>query len=175
MFTIEKANKLLDICYKEYPSLMDQTIFINKDTEFFVQHGFIGDTLETCSIINITDKLERNNFQNWMNNYLRKEFDIDSNIYMFYEFNEVFAFLHEVGHVYYSDIQEESKSYYESYKENKYISYNDMYLTYRTIPAENLADIFASIIMKNQLISIWSLMNDITTEKATEEYNFWRD
>lgn len=173
MLNIKKANKLLKIAYNEFSSLQDETIFINEDTEFYVQHGFVGDTLERCSIINIVSELERNKFQSWMSRYIKKEFNIDDNVYMFYNFNEVFAFLHEVGHVYYKDMQEESLAFYESYKDNEYKSYNEMYLTYRNIPAEKLADQFASIIIKNQYLKIWSLMNEISEDQAQEEYEFW--
>lgn len=173
MFTVEKAKQLLNICYKEFPSLQDENITIKMDKEFFMQKDFLGYTLERCYIIGIKEKMEKNNWLSWMNKYLLKEFNIDSNIYMFYEFDEVFAFLHEVGHIYYSDMLSESDSHYKQYKEKQYNSYSQAYLTYRQIPSENQADTFASIVMKNQLIEIWSLMNDTTEEQAKEEYNFW--
>ena len=41
--------------------------------------------------------------------------------------------------------------------------------------AERLADEFAAIIIKNQTIKIWSVMNEISEEEAQEEFNFWSE
>ena len=43
------------------------------------------------------------------------------------------------------------------------------------IKSERLADEFAAIVIKNQTIKIWSLMNEISEEEAQEEFKFWSE
>lgn len=166
MFTVEKATKLLDICYKEYPSLRDEFIEIKEGKEF----SCINDTLG--SIITIINKVKSDYFKKYIGRYLLKEFDIDENNYMFYNFLECFSFLHEIGHIYYKDMNLDNEIY-KAYKEKVYKSYYEAFLEYRHIEYENLADSFAVTMLKNQTVNIWAIMNEITTDQANEEYNFW--
>ena len=64
---------------------------------------------------------------------------------------------------------------YETYKSKTYNSYSQAWREYRNMKAERLADEFAAIIMKNQTIKIWSLMNKISEEEAEEEFKFWSE
>ena len=165
MLTIEKASKLLNIAFSEYPSLKDEEINIKYGEKFQVEIALFD------NVISIVKELPRDNFESWMSRYIEKEFNLDSNVYMFYDFKEVFAFLHEVGHIYHRDID----SNYESYKNKTYNSYTQAWREYRNIKSERLADEFAAIVIKNQTIKIWSLMNEISEEEAEEEFEFWSE
>ena len=165
MLTIEKASKLLNIAFSEYPSLKDEEINIKYGKEFEVE------TTSFDNMISIVKKLPRDDFESWMSRYLEKEFNLDPNVYMFYNFTEVHAFLHEIGHIYYKDITWD----YETYKSKTYNSYTQAWREYRNMRAERLADEFAAIVIKKQTIKIWSLMNEIPEEKAKEEYEFWSE
>ena len=165
MLTIEKAIQLLNIAFNEYPSLKDEEINIKYGEQFEVESTAFD------NMISIVKELPRDNFKSWMDRYLESEFDLDPNVYMFYNFTEVHAFLHEIGHIYYKDI----KSDYETYKSKTYNSYSQAWREYRNIESERLADEFAATIIKNQTIKIWALMNEISEEEAQEEFNFWSE
>lgn len=166
MFTVEKATKLLNICYKEYPSLQDYLIEIKEGKEFSCMNDFLG------SVITIINKSKEDYFSKYIRRYLIKEFDLDSNNYVFDDFLECFSFLHEVGHIYYNDMNSSSEVY-NAYKEKVYNSHYQAFIEYRHIEGENLADSFAVTMLKNQTVNIWSIMNEISTDRANEEYNFW--
>lgn len=166
MFTIEKATKLLNICYKEYPILQDLYIEIKEGKEFSCLNGIFE------NIVTIINKSKEDYFSKYIRNYLIKEFDLDSNNYVFNDFLECFSFLHEIGHIYYSDMNS-SNGVYKAYKEKVYNSHYQAFNEYRHIEGENLADSFAVTMLKNQPINIYSIMNEISIDRATEEYNFW--
>ena len=166
MFTVEKATKLLNICYKEYPSLQDEFIEIKIGKEFLCMNDTLG------NIVTIINKSKEDYFSKYIRNYLIKEFDLDSNSYVFNDFLECFSFLHEIGHIYYSDMNS-SNEVYNAYKEKVYDSYYQAFNEYRHIEGEHLADEFAVTMLKNQAINIYSIMNEISIDQATEEYNFW--
>lgn len=165
MLTIEKATQLLNIAFSEYPSLKDEEINIKYGEKFQVEIAIFD------NVISIVKELPRDNFESWMSRYIEKEFDLDPNIYMFYDFQEVFAFLHEIGHIYYKDVD----SNYEAYKSKTYNSYTQAWREYRNIKSERLADEFAAIVIKKQVIKIWSIMNEIPEEEAEEEFEFWSE
>ena len=165
MFTIEIATQLLNIAFNEYPSLKDEEINIKYGKEFEVELTAFD------NIISIVKELPRDDFKSWMDRYLESEFDLDPNVYMFYNFTEVYSFLHEVGHIYYKDVTSD----YNLYLAKTYNSYSQAWREYRNMKAERLADEFAAIIIKNQTIKIWALMNEISEEEAQEEFNFWSE
>ena len=165
MLTIEKATQLLNIAFNEYPSLKDEEINIKYGEQFEVESTAFD------NMISIVKELPRDNFKSWMDRYLESEFDLVPNVYMFYSFTEVHAFLHEVGHIYYK----ETTSDYKSFLAKTYNSYSQAWKEYRNMKAEKLADEFTAIIIKNQTIKIWSVMNEISEEEALEEFNFWSE
>ena len=165
MLTIEKATQLLNIAFNEYPSLKDEEINIKYGKEFEVE------ATNFDNMISIVKELPRDEFKSWMGRYLETEFNLDPNVYMFYNFTEVHAFLHEIGHIYYKDITSD----YKTYKSKTYNSYTQAWREYRNIKSERLADEFAAIVIKNQTIKIWSLMNEISEEEAEEEFKFWSE
>ena len=171
MFTTNKAKKLLNLVREEYPSLYNELIFIEEHGEF---HMFSMFDMCTISIVN---KIEQDDHTKWMYKYLKDQYNLDSNVYMFYDFIETFAFLHEVGHLYYKDLTttEEVELGYKEYKEKTYNSYIEAWKTYRSIPNEKIADEFAVNFIKNNTIKIWAIMNECTEEKAKEEFEFWSE
>ena len=169
MFTIKKANKLLNIIYKEYPSVQDEFIHIKMGKEFSASIDTLGSVITIEKEIN-----KKDSFYKYIYDYLKKEFDLDANILMFYDFLECFSFLHEVGHIYYKDMQSDSVVY-KNFKNKVHSSYKSAFLEYRQIPGEKLADEFAATMMHNRTLDIWAIMQDITTEQAKEEYLFWSE
>lgn len=166
---LNKYNELLKITQYEYPSLYNESILIEKDNKFYVE----SDILLDAHIIHIGNLEITDKHTNWINNYLKEEYDLDANKHMYYNFNDVFAFLHEVGHIYYGHKNYNSKELYQNYKQKEYSSHKEAWKEYRQIPDEKEADEFAVNIMKNNIYKIWSIMNDITEEQAKEECEFW--
>ena len=171
MFTTKKAEKILNLVRREYSTLYNELIFIEEGEEFSMFEMF------DMATITIQGEMTDRKWVKWMYKYLNKNYNLDSNVYMFNNFIEVFAFIHEIGHLYYKDLTtpEEIKFDYKEYKERVYNSYEEAWKTYREIPNEKLADEFAVNFIKNNTIKIWSIMNEITEEKAKEEFEFWSD
>jgi hypothetical protein len=169
MFTINKAEKILNIILESYPSLKDEEIIIKYDKEFSVNIGLLNN-----NIVTISNKMNDDIFNKNIRSYLLTK-DFDTNNYMFDDLYEVFGFIHEIGHIYYKDIysNEDIQTYYVNYKNKTYTSIKQAFKEYRSIPSEKVADEFAINIIKNNVIKIWSIMNDINEKQAEEEYNFW--
>ena len=163
---LNKYNELLKIAQEEYPSLYNELIFIEEDGEFSVT------TAMGMHCIYVTT-LKRDNHQLWLEDYLNTEYSLNSSEHMYYNFHEVFAFLHELGHIYYNDMNYDVETIYKNYKGKTYKNYEEAWRTYRQLENEKIADEFAVIIMKKHMYKIWSIMNNITEEQAVEEYNFW--
>lgn len=167
MFTVEKANKLLDLCKIEYSSLHDEEIVIKEGAEFSAEIHLFD------NIVTIVNKLDtENKFIRFMQKYLLQN-DIDDNKYMFYNFYEAFSFLHEIGHIYYKDIAHNSNLQYVNFKSKEYTSYKDAFDSYRNIELEKYCDQFAITMLKNQKINIWAIMNNVNIDRAKEESDFW--
>ena len=169
MLTMKKFESILNLVKEEYPSLYSELIFIEESDEFKMN--------SVCGthMIYVQNKLEDCPHTKWMYEYLRNEYQLDSNKFMYYNFIEIFAFIHEIGHLYYIEAQEtkDAAEYYREYKEKAYNTYAEAWEAYRQLPNEKLADEFAVNIIKRNFLDIWAISNEITKEKAQEEYNFW--
>ena len=163
---LNKYNELLKIAQEEYPSLYNELIFIEEDQEFSVT------TAMEMHCIYVTT-LKRDNYQLWLENYLNTEYGLNASEHMYFNFYEAFAFLHEVGHIYYNDMNYDVETIYKNYKGKTYKNYNEAWKAYRQLENEKIADQFAVTIMEKHIYKIWSIMNDITEEQAKKEYEVW--
>ena len=167
MLTLTKACKILELVKSEGIKL--NNIKLIKDDEFsYSTDGII--TIQNCNF-NINSK-----WYKFMIKYLKKEYNLDANVYMFYDFLEVFSFLHEIGHAR-QELENNSKydNEYFLYKNTIYESYEDAFKTYRALTLEKDADQFAVSFIKNNKFEIWSIMNDISISEVMEEYSFWNE
>lgn len=165
MLDINKANKLLDLVKKEGINVDD--IRIEESDKFSYSTNDII-TIQNCNF-NINSK-----WYKFMIEYLKKEYNLDSNVYMFYDFLETFSFLHEVGHSKQGlEINSKYDNEYFLYENTIYKSYEDAFKTYRELTLEKDADKFAVSFIKRHKFEIWSIMNDITLKEAEEESQFW--
>ena len=167
MLTLTKAYKLLELVKSEGMKL-DNIKLIKDDKFSYSTDGII--TIQNCNF-NINSK-----WYKFMIEYLKKEYNLDSNVYMFYDFLEVFSFLHEIGHAR-QELENNSKydNEYFLYKNTIYESYEDAFKTYRELTLEKDADNFAVSFIKRHKFEIWAIMNDISIAEAIEEYSFWND
>lgn len=165
MLTLTKAYKILELVKSEGIKL-DNIKLIKDDKFSYSTNGII--TIQDCNF-NINSK-----WYKFMIEYLKKEYNLDSNVYMFYDFLETFSFLHEIGH-YRQGLETNSKydNEYFLYKNTIYKSYEDAFKTYRELTLEKDADKFAVSFIKRHKFEIWSIMNDISVKDAEEESQFW--
>ena len=170
MLTLEKANKLLGISSN---NLKIEDLFLKTGNEFSCQI----DTLGKVITITETSFYDTNNeWYNFMIKYLKDQFDLDTNIYMFSDFLEVFAFLHEVGHATQKQELINNKKYnteYYHFKRRVYNTRAEAFLSYRNLTLEKQADEFAVSFIKNHKLEIWAIMNNISVKEAEEESQFW--
>lgn len=174
MLTISKAKSILNIVYESYSSLQDEEINFKYGSEF----GVILHTLGNNTVILKESKFDYNSdFKTRMYNYLRLEFNLLDSESMFYDFLEVHALLHELGHVYYRYLEQTTSldKEYASYKSKEYNSRKEAFLTYRNIEGERIADEFAMTCIRSKLNKIWAVMNEVTEEEAQNEIEFWRE
>lgn len=165
MLTLTKAYKILELVKSEGIKL-DNIKLIKDDKFSYNTNGIIA--IQNCNF-NINSK-----WYEFMIEYLKKEYNLDSNVYMFYDFLETFSFLHEVGHSKQGlEINSKYDDEYFLYENTIYKSYEDAFKTYRELTLEKDADKFAVSFIKRHKFEIWSIMNDITLKEAEEESQFW--
>ena len=165
MLTLTKAYKILELVKSEGINL-DNIKLIKDDKFSYSTNGMI--TIQNCNF-NINSK-----WYQFMIKYLKKEYNLDSDVYMFYDFLETFSFLHEVGHSKQGlEINPKYDDEYFLYKNTIYKSYKDAFKTYRELTLEKDADKFAVSFIKRHKFEIWAIMNDITLKEAEEESQFW--
>ena len=165
MLTLTKAYKILKLVKSE--GIKVDNIKLIKDDKFSYSTNDII-TIQNCNF-NINSK-----WYKFMIEYLKKEYNLDSNVYMFYDFLETFSFLHEVGHSKQGlEINSKYDNEYFLYENTIYKSYEDAFKTYRELTLEKDADKFAVSFIKRHKFEIWAIMNDITLKEAEEESKFW--
>lgn len=171
MFTVEKAKKILNLIEGVKPELKFACIDIELGNIFAVKSELLNDTIV------IVDKIKDNSFNELMKEYIKEELKFDNSNFMFQNQNEVFAFLHEVGHIVdflnNDNSLENREIQFKNYKETKYTTRREEFESYRKIDAEKYADLFAVEMLKKFKHEIWAIMENITIEKAKEQEEFW--
>lgn len=160
-------KKLLNLAIKSFPVLKGKTIILKEDENF------------SCEVINnnyfiITySKLKEDYFKKNICSYIKNKFNLKDSLIMFNQWEEIFSFFHEVGHIInYGKIENET-IYYSNYKNTTYRSYREAFTKYRSIPTEELSDKISLEIIKNNLVYLYIMFNNQTLEGAREEINFW--
>lgn len=168
MLTLEKANKLLGIASND---LKIDNLFLKIDDKFSYQVDSLGE------VITISEKSfydENKEWYEFMIKYLKDQFDLDVNIYMFSDFLEVFAFLHEIGHATQGlTFNQKYDAEYYYFKRRVYNTHAEAFLSYRNLTLEKKADEFAVLFIKSHKFEIWAIMNNISIKEAKEESQFW--
>ncbi|HFD2033481.1 TPA: hypothetical protein ACF2DD_002058 [Clostridium perfringens] len=171
MFTIEKAKQILNLIEGVKPELKFACIDIELGNKFAVRSELLNDTIV------IVDKIKDNSFNELMKEYIKEELKFDNSNFMFQNQNEVFAFLHEIGHIidYLNNDNslDDREVQFTNYKDTKYTTIREQFNAYRSISAEKFADLFAVEMLEKFKLNIWAIMENITIEKAKEQEEFW--
>ena len=166
MITLNQAYKLLSLAEEVESSLKGLCITITKGDTFSVEEGF----LEYHITIGSQDKTFKHDMVSWLRNHN----DLKDHEVMFYEFEDVFSFFHEIGHILTSWTIENDQEYYNQFKNKVYISKYHAFKEYRNIPTERLADCKAMELIRNLLPELYMMFNGCSSkEKALEEISFW--
>ena len=163
MLTIEKVNKVFNVLEKEYPALWKDissisTITVgnkfcakNFDTEYSFDYEIMIEE-------ELTDKL----FLKYIKEYLlNKGLEVNKYKYKIKNLYELFALLHEIGHIVYREYLHDSDKEYIEYHNINAESYEekDLFYKYRNIPFEKMADDFAIDIIKKHSLKFKRILN----------------
>ena len=160
---------LLDFAKKPFPQLKDMIIIL-KDGERFASIP-INDNY---FIITYTT-LKEDYFKKNICSYLQDKFDFKDSLKMLDNWEEIFSFFHEIGHIVnYNKIYNEDR-YYNNYKNKTYTGCQQAFSGYRSIPTEELSDMTALEIIESNLVSLYMLYNNQTKEEAIYEISFWNE
>ena len=103
------------------------------------------------------------------------KFKFNDSVKMVREFELIFSFLHEIGHIVNINKINNESVYYSDFKNAVYNSHQQAFKAYREIPTESLADASAIEIMIKYNTEIYSMFNNMSIEEAKTEINFWNE
>ena len=115
-------------------------------------------------------------FIEYIDDYLEEKFNLPSYKTMYNYGIEIFALLHEIGHIIYANNPHTRMLpyVYEKAREDGFIGNDDNtpyeeFINYRNIPGEQLADKFASDFINEHYIDLCKIACDIDTDEEAEE------
>lgn len=167
-----QATELLQLAKKVYPMLDNCNITIKETNEF----SCIVEDNNTYIVTYTNDPSFKHDyyFKN-ICSYLQDKFKFKDGVKMVKEFEVIFSFLHELGHIVNMNKVVNESVYYSDFKNAVYHSQKQAFKTYREIPTESLADASAIEIMSKCNAEIYSMFNNMSIEEAKEEIDFWNE
>lgn len=167
-----QVTELFQLATKVYPMLNNCNITIKETNEFscIVE----GNNKYTVTYTNDLSFTKDYYFKN-ICSYLQDKFKFKDSVKMVKEFELIFSFLHEIGHIVNMNKIVNESVYYSNFKNTVYTSQKQAFKSYREIPTENLADTSAIEIMTKCNVEIYSMFNNISIEEARSEIDFWNE
>lgn len=171
MLSVIKAKQILTLIKESNPELHFANINITKGNKFAANINLLDEN------ITIVENIKDNSFKNLMKEYIKENLKFDFSSHLYNNFIEVFAFLHEIGHIidYLNNDNslDDREVQFTNYKEVEYTTERERFEAYRSISAEKFADLFAVEMLEKFKLNIWAIMENITIEKAKEQEEFW--
>lgn len=167
-----QVTELLQLAKKVYPMLNNCNITIKETNEF----SCIVKENDTY-IVTYTNAPSFKHDYYFKNicSYLQDKFKFKDGVKMVKEFEMIFSFLHELGHIVNMNKVVDESVYYSNFKTAVYTSQRQAFNTYREIPTESLADASAIEIMSKCNVEIYSMFNNMSIAEAKEEIKFWNE
>ncbi|WP_297994185.1 hypothetical protein [uncultured Clostridium sp.] len=167
-----QVTELLQLAVKVFPLLNNCNITIKETNEFSC---IVKDN--NTYIITYTNDISFKHDYYFKNicNYLQDKFKFNDSVKMVREFELIFSFLHEIGHIVNINKINNESVYYSDFKNAVYNSHQQAFKAYREIPTESLADASAIEIMIKYNTEIYSMFNNMSIEEAKTEINFWNE
>ena len=167
-----QVAELFQLAKKVYPILNNCDITIKETNEF----SCIVEGNNTYTVTYTNNFAPKHDYYfNNICNYLQDKFKFKDSVKMVREFELIFSFLHEMGHIVNMNKIDNESIYYSNFKNAVYTSQRQAFKTYREIPTENLADASAIEIMTKCNIEIYSMFNNMSIEETREEIDFWNE
>lgn len=164
--------ELFQLAKKTYPMLNNCNITIKETNEFScIVEG------KNKYIVTYTNDLSftKDYYFNNICSYLQDKFKFKDSVKMVREFELIFSFLHELGHIVNMNKVANESVYYSNFKNAVYTSQRQAFKTYREIPTESLADASAVEIMTKCNVEIYSMFNNMSIDEAGTEIDFWNE
>lgn len=165
MFTTNKALEILNMVHDKYPSINCE------DYEIVMDESFSYEISEFGNIVTVTGTIEDENFLKFIDEYLLSK-ELNVNDYTMRNLYEVFGFLHEIGHIYNNNVNEESQPQYDEFYSKDNQTEEEKFFDYRNIKAETVADEFAINMIKTYTNEICKIVNSIDIEEAYEMLDY---
>ena len=167
MITMKQAHKLLSLAEEVEADLKGLYITIKEGSSFNVHEGLLEYNITVCE----QGQEFRHNIIEWLRNSNGlKDYEV-----MFNEFENVFSFFHELGHILTSWTIDNDQKDYDDFRNKKYVNKEEAFKEYRNIPAEKLADCKALELIRKLLPDLYMIFNGSTSrENAINEINFWK-
>lgn len=167
-----QVTELLQLAKKVYPMLNNCNITIKESNEF----SCIVEGNNTYTVTYTNDLIfTKDYYFNNICSYLQEKFKFKDSVKMVKEFELIFSFLHELGHIVNMNKIDNESVYYSNFKNTVYTSERQAFKTYREIPTENLADASAVEIMTKCNVEIYSMFNNMSIDEARTEIDFWNE
>lgn len=175
MLDFIKCNQLLELAKEYNPMLKNKCIRIIKGNENHCE--IIKRPLQDDKFkVMFAEIHEKDYFYNNIGSFLKEKYSLSEASYMLRELQEVFSFLHELGHIIGEYEIGYDKEPYNEFKNAVYYSHKEVFKQYRNIPSEMFADKFAVEVMNKYTAEIYVIMEEKKTiEEAIEEVNFWNE
>ena len=173
MLTIKMCEKLLEVAKYYNEDLKNEIIRIRKGDEF---HCKIIPTYNDQKRFELmfTEEHKKDYFYDNIAKYLKNNLGLSEAAYMLSSFEEIFSFLHEIGHIIGEYKIGYNKKYYNIYKSTVYNSCKDAFYEYRNISSEKFADKFAVDVLNKYTAEIGVIIGEYNNiEEARKEVNFW--
>lgn len=167
-----QVAELFQLAKKVYPMLTNCNITIKETNEFScIVEG------NNKYIVTYTNDLSftKDYYFNNICSYLQDKFKFKDSVKMVKEFELIFSFLHELGHIVNMNKIDNESVYYSNFKNTVYNSQRQAFKTYREIPTESLADASAVEIMTKCNVEIYSIFNNMSIDEARTEVEFWNE
>ena len=168
-----KNYKLGKILYKVL-KYVEKNSNVNLSDMFLTENKYFSCNIKFKQITfsEITDVY----FIEYIDDYLEEKFNLPSYKTMYNYGIEIFALLHEIGHIIYANNPHTRMLpyVYEKAREDGFIGNDDNtpyeeFINYRNIPGEQLADKFASDFINEHYIDLCKIACDIDTDEEAEE------
>ena len=160
-------NKLLSFAKEVFPQLNDMIIILKHDECFSCLP--VNDNHFIITYATLKEDYYKKNICS----YLQDKFGFKDSLKMLSNWEEIFSFFHEIGHIInYNKVYDEDR-YYNDYKNNTYTGYQQAFREYRNIPTEELSDMTALEIIESNLVKLYMMFNNQTKEEAKYEISFW--
>lgn len=166
MWGLVKANQLLQLVKQYDTEVLKANIELKTGNRFSAVYGDIVN-----DFTNIVTIAKHSSLKDSME-YFDKYFELENKYTMFQNFYEVFSLLHEIGHIVTSISYDREKEMQE-FKAKEYRLKYDKYVAYRQLESEKAADEYAINFIKEHVLELYMLMNNINEEVAKTEFTFW--